>query len=61
MIKICNIVKVAEYADEAIYKEPNHPLILQNIICDKCSIVSDVDLFRSSMLTTNGVVCLNCN
>jgi hypothetical protein len=51
---------VAEYGDEAIYNEPSQAYILKNVICHSCQVVQDIDLFRSSWLESDSLVCMNC-
>ena len=52
---------LADFASEAVYKEPVKKIVIEEIICDSCYYVGDIDLFRSkNVQNPKRWVCSNC-
>ncbi len=62
MKKNClNYLKISYYSDEAKFKEPTISLILNDIYCEICNIVSHVDVFKENLIINNNILCTYCN
>lgn len=42
----CRLLKVSEHSKEAVFKEPCLEVVLQNMTCNRCYQVMDLDIFR---------------
>jgi len=52
---------LADFSSEAIYKEPVKKITINEVICDSCYFVGDIDLFRSKNIQNHKKwVCSNC-
>jgi DNA polymerase epsilon subunit 1 len=48
--RLLNVVGLAEFSDEAAFKNPSLSLRLANVTCEHCGYVRDVDLLRDDYL-----------
>lgn len=53
--------KIADFSSEAVYKEPVRKITIEEIICESCYYVGDIDLFRNKNIQNpKKWICSSC-
>ena len=54
------MLKVGEFSQEAKFQNPSLIFVLQDVICDFCLSIRDIDICRDSAITKGNWVCDTC-
>eukprot|EP00831_Metopus_contortus_P033587 TRINITY_DN2690_c0_g1_i1.p1 TRINITY_DN2690_c0_g1~~TRINITY_DN2690_c0_g1_i1.p1 ORF type:complete len:335 (+),score=54.94 TRINITY_DN2690_c0_g1_i1:169-1173(+) len=55
------MLKIGEFAPEVNFENPCLTLVLQDVICNFCLIIRDIDICRDNSALKGNWVCPNCN
>jgi len=58
---LLKMLKVGEFSKDAVYTNPSLIFVLQDVICDFCLNIRDIDICRDSAVTKGNWICTTCN
>eukprot|EP01022_Parablepharisma_sp_SALTPOND_P011850 TRINITY_DN1509_c0_g2_i1.p1 TRINITY_DN1509_c0_g2~~TRINITY_DN1509_c0_g2_i1.p1 ORF type:complete len:2157 (+),score=297.67 TRINITY_DN1509_c0_g2_i1:3876-10346(+) len=58
---LLKMLKIGEFSKEAKYENPSLVFVLQDVICDFCLSIRDIDICRDSAITKGNWICTTCN
>eukprot|EP00826_Nyctotherus_ovalis_P037516 TRINITY_DN3424_c0_g2_i4.p1 TRINITY_DN3424_c0_g2~~TRINITY_DN3424_c0_g2_i4.p1 ORF type:complete len:473 (+),score=147.46 TRINITY_DN3424_c0_g2_i4:320-1738(+) len=58
---LLKLLRVGEFSEEARYQNPSLIFVQQDVICDFCLNIRDIDICRDTMVTKGNWICNMCN